>query len=187
MNDVTQLLSQIEAGNRQLIDQLMPLVYDELRAMAAKRMAEERPGHTLQATALVHDVWLRLVDASPARHWTSRRYFFAAAAEAMRRILVDHARAKLAQKRGGQQKRVELEPNIAGAPEIDKAEQAIAISEALDTLTALDAASAELVKLRYFGGFAVTEAAEVLGLSRTEAYQHWRFAKTWLAERLEAT
>ena len=185
MNNVTQILAQIEAGNRQLIDQLLPLVYEELRAMAAKRMAEERPGHTLQATALVHDVWLRLVAASPAGHWTSRRYFFAAAAEAMRRILVDHARMKLAAKRGGEQQRQPLEPTIAASPEADNAERAIAISDALDVLAQLDPASAELCKLRYFGGFTVLEAAELLGLSRSEANHHWRFAKTWLAERLE--
>jgi RNA polymerase sigma factor (TIGR02999 family) len=185
MSDVNHLLSQIEAGNRQLIDQLLPLVYEELRAMAARHMAKEGRGHTLQATALVHDVWLRLVAASPAGHWSSRRYFFAAAAEAMRRILVDHARTKLAVKRGGQQQRVALEPAIAASPETENAERAIAISDALDALAKLDAPSAELAKIRYFGGFTITEAAEVLGLSRTEAYKHWRFAKTWLAERLE--
>lgn len=184
MTPVTQLLSEIESGNRRLIDQLMPLVYDELRAMAARKMAEEKPGHLLEPTALVHDVWLRLVDAAAAQHWSSRKYFFAAAAEAMRRILVDHARARLTEKRGSGRQQADLDPGLIVDDGHAKAEQAIAMNDAIEVLAKLDPASAELVKLRYFGGFSVTEAAELLGLTRTDAYQLWKFAKAWLAERV---
>lgn len=183
MTPVTQILSDIESGNRQLIDQLMPLVYDELRAMAARQMAGEKAGHLLEPTALVHDVWLRLVDAAEAKHWGSRKYFFAAAAEAMRRILVDHARARLAEKRGGARQQADVDPRLIPDDGHAKAQQAIVMNDAIEVLSNLDASCAELVKLRYFGGFSVTEAGEMLGMTRTDAYQLWKFAKAWLAER----
>jgi RNA polymerase sigma factor (TIGR02999 family) len=178
MSDVTQILSQIESGDPSAAADLLPLVYDELRRLAAANLANEHPGQTLQATALVHEAYLRLVDSDKARHWNSRGHFFRAAAEAMRRILVDHARRKRSLKRGGQFKRLELDGLEATGVLPD--EDVLAISEALEKLASHDADKAELVKLRYFAGLSVEDAANVLGISRATADRHWQYAKTWL-------
>jgi RNA polymerase sigma factor (TIGR02999 family) len=176
MSDVTQILSRIEAGDPQASADLLPLVYGELRKLAAAKMAQEQPGQTLQATALVHEAYVRLVDSEKVKQWNSRGHFFGAAAEAMRRILVDCARHKLSLKRGGQMDRVDL----AHGSFTSRPEQLLAVDEALGKLAAEDAEAAELIKLRYYGGFSVVEAAELIGLSKTTAYGHWAFAKAWL-------
>jgi len=178
MSEVTHLLSAIDQGDPKAAEQLLPLVYDELRKLAAAKLAHEKPGQTLQATALVHDAYIRLVDADAAQHWDSRGHFFAAAAEAMRRILVEQARAKGRQKRGGGRQRIDIDA-------IDVAVQAtpdqlLAIDEALDKLHREDAAVCELVKLRYFAGMNVEEAAAALGISVPTAYRHWDYARAWL-------
>ena len=182
--DVTQILSDIEQGDGQAAEQLLPLVYAELRKLAAAKMAQEQPGQTLQATALVHDAYIRLVDVNQAQHWNSRGHFFAAAAEAMRRILVDSARRKKAAKRrrGEQRKGVEL-AEIAVVRDPD---QLLAVHEALDSLGEADAESAELVKLRYFVGLTVEEAAQHLGISARKAKYIWAYARNWLRVNLEA-
>jgi RNA polymerase sigma factor (TIGR02999 family) len=183
MSDVTRILSQIESGDPSAAEQLLPLVYDELRKLAAQRIAQEKPGQTLQGTALVHEAYLRLV-ASPGREsggaqqFNSRGHFFAAAAEAMRRILVEAARHKMRHKHGGERTRVDL-------AEIDVAtrlppDELLLLNEAIDALAAHDQPAAELVKLRYFAGLSVEQAAETLGLSRTAAYRHWTYARAWL-------
>jgi len=178
MSDVTRILSQIETGDPSAAEQLLPLVYDELRRLAAAKLADENPGQTLQATALVHEAYLRLVDIDKARHWNSRTHFFRAAAEAMRRILVDHARRNRSLKRGRGFKRVELD--AIEATGVLPVEDILTISEALEKLAAHDAEKAELVKLRYFAGLSVQDAANVLGISRATADRHWQYAKTWL-------
>ena len=183
MSDVTQILGQIEQGDPSAAEQLLPLVYDELRKLAAARLAQEKPGQTLQATALVHDAYIRLVDVEKAQHWDSRCHFFAAAAEAMRRILVETARRKAREKHGGHLQRVEL-----GAADIamtTSPECLLEIHEALDKLAREDSQAAELVKLRYFAGFSVSEAAEVLGMSRSNAYEQWAYARAWLRCEIE--
>jgi RNA polymerase sigma factor (TIGR02999 family) len=182
MSEVTQILSQIESGDPSSAAELLPLVYDELRRFAAARLAEENPGQTLQATALVHEAYLRLVDVDKARRWNSRVHFFRAAAEAMRRILVDHARGKRSLKRGGEYKRVGLD--AIEATGILPVEDVLTISEALEKLAAYDADKAELVKLRYFAGLSVHDAANALGISRATADRHWQYAKTWLYREL---
>src|SRR5438876_4090045 len=168
MSDVTRILAAIEQGDPHASGQLLPLVYDELRKLAAQRLAQEKPGQTLQATALVHEAYLRLVDVDKAQQWNSRGHFFAAAAEAMRRILIDNARRKQAEKHGGGRQRVDLDQAeaVAAAPP----EDLLALDEALDRLTQHDPAAGNLVKLRYFAGLSVEQAADVLGLSRTNAY-----------------
>ena len=183
MTDVTYILSLIEQGDPKAAEKLLPLVYDELRKLAAQKMAQEAPGHTLQATGLVHEAYLRLVDVDRARQWNSRGYFFAAAAEAMRRILIEHAREKMALKRGGAWQRVPLaEVDLpAGTPP----EDLLALDEALERLTRLDATAAQLVKLRYFTGLSVEEAAAALDLATSTAYRHWTFARAWLHSQLE--
>ena len=187
MSEVTRILSAIEGGDPQAADQLLPLIYDELRKLAAERMAQEKPGQTLQATALVHEADLRLV-ASPGResgesksHWESRGHFFAAAAEAMRRILIDQARRKHSRKRGGNLRRVELDAGalVAGAKD-DAAEDLLALDEALRLLEDEDPLKARLVKLRYFAGLSVAEAAAALGVSVASAKRHWVYARSWL-------
>jgi len=178
LSDVTRILSAIEQGDPAAAEQLLPLVYEELRKLAAQRMAQEKPGQTLQATALVHEAYIRLVDVEKAQHWDSRGHFFAAAAEAMRRILVDSALRKSSRKRGGDYERVELGSNLS-APE-DKAEDILAVDEALNQLSAEDPQAAELVKLRFFGGCSVTQAAEILGISRSSAYRQWAYARAAL-------
>jgi RNA polymerase sigma factor (TIGR02999 family) len=183
MSDVTQILAKIESGDPSASEQLLPLVYDELRKLAAARLKVERPGQTLQATALVHEAYIRLVDQEQAQKWKSRGHFFAAAAEAMRRILVDNARDKLRQKRGGDRQRVELDPldAITTAPPVE----VLAIDDALDALAKDDPQAAELVKLRYYAGFSVAAAAEMIGISRSTAYEHWSYARAWLRREIE--
>jgi RNA polymerase sigma factor (TIGR02999 family) len=188
MNEVTRILSAIEQGQPQAAEQLLPLVYEELRKLAAQKLAHEKPGQTLEATALVHEAYLRLV-ASPGRksgesqpHWDSRGHFFAAAAEAMRRILVENARRKGTRKRGGQARRLDLD-QLAPASD-DRAHDLLALDEALDDLQRHDAQAAELVKLRYFAGLTHQEAAEALGIGRRAADRLWVLARAWLYQQL---
>jgi RNA polymerase sigma factor (TIGR02999 family) len=182
MSEVTRILSAIEQGDTRAAEQLLPLVYDELRKLAAQKLAQEKPGQTLQATALVHEAYLRLVDVDRAQQWNSRGHFFAACAEAMRRILVESARRKQAGKHGGQRKRVDLEKaeTIASIP----SEDLLALDEALDRLTRHDAVAGQLVGLHYFSGLSIEQAAEVMGLSTATAYRHWTFARAWLHGQL---
>jgi RNA polymerase sigma factor (TIGR02999 family) len=178
MSDVTRILSQIESGDPSVAQQLLPLVYDELRKLAAARLAQEKPGHTLQATALVHEAYLRLVDVDQAQHWNSRGHFFAAAAEAMRRILVESARRKRGPRRGGQFQRLDLDCSDPAAeePSVDLA----ALDESLARLEAHDPLAANVVKLRYFAGLTMPEVAAALGIPLRTAERNWQYAKTWL-------
>jgi RNA polymerase sigma factor (TIGR02999 family) len=181
MNDVTRVLYAIEGGDPQAAEQLLPLVYDELRRLAAQKMAHESPGQTLTATALVHEAYLRLVDTEKVQQWNSRGHFFAAAAEAMRRILVERARHKHSLKAGGDRHRLELtdiEP-AAADPNIDL----LALNEVLEKLEKHDQRMAELVKLRFFAGLTIEQAAQVLGISTSTADNDWAYARCWL--RLE--
>jgi RNA polymerase sigma factor (TIGR02999 family) len=182
MSDVTQILSQIEQGDPSAAEQLLPLVYDELRKLAAQKMAQEKPGQTLQATALVHDAYIRLVDVEKVQHWDSRGHFFAAAAEAMRRILVEQARKRNGPKAGGRHQRVELSEigRETGGSQLD----ILDLSEAIDGLAAADPRAAELVKLRYFVGFTRQQAADALGISIATADNDWAYAKGWLKVEL---
>ena len=182
MSDFTQLMNAIEAGNPQAADQLLPLVYDELRRLAAKKLAQERPGHTLDATALVHEAYLRLVGAENPPRFKDRIHFYAAAAEAMRRILVDSARKKKAKKRSGPQQRVEWHDNIEAPVKVT--DDLLAIDEAVTLLATEDAEAAQLVKLRFYIGLSVDEAADVMGLARATAYRTWSYAKAWLRAKL---
>jgi RNA polymerase sigma factor (TIGR02999 family) len=178
MSDVTHILTAIEQGDPHAAEQLLPLVYDELRKLAAQKLAQEKPGQTLQATALVHEAYLRLVDAEKAQQWNSRGHFFAAAAEAMRRILVENARRKNAEHRGGDWKRIDLaEAEIASPSSPDRL---LLLDDALGCLTREDPDAAEVAKLRLFAGLPVEEAAEVLGISRATAFRHWTYARAWL-------
>jgi RNA polymerase sigma factor (TIGR02999 family) len=182
MSGVTRILSAIEQGDPHAAEQLLPLVYDELRKLAAQRLAQEKPGQTLQATALVHEAYLRLVDTEQAQQWNSRGHFFAAAAEAMRRILIENARSKAREKRGGDWQRVDFEElDVATAVSPD---QLVALDEALVRLAALDPLAGELVKLRYFAGLALDQAAKALGVSTATAYRHWAYARAWLRDEL---
>jgi RNA polymerase sigma factor (TIGR02999 family) len=178
MKDVTRILSAIEHGDAGASERLLALVYDELRRLASHKLTQEKPGQTLQATALVHEAYLRLVDIGQAQHWNSRGHFFAAAAEAMRRILVDSARRKHAEKRGGKGNRIDLDAveAVTSAPP----EGLLALDEALEVLGQRDALSAQLVKLRYFAGLSAEQAGAVLGLSRANAYRKLTFARAWL-------
>jgi len=186
MTDVTQILSAIEQGDPSAAEQLLPLVYDELRKLAAQKMANEKPGQTLQATALVHEAYIRLVDVEKARHWDSRGHFFGAAAEAMRRVLVENARRKGRLKRGGGMHRRDLADIDMAAPAMS--EEVLAIDDALSKLECANAPAARLVKLRYFGGLSIREAAETLGVSPRKADQIWAYARAWLlAEMAEST
>ena len=178
MSEVTLILSAIEPGDPWAAEQLLPLVYDELRQLAARKLAQEKPGQTLQATALVHEAYLRLLGGDKAAHWNSRGHFFAAAAEAMRRILVENARRRRCLKHGGACRRVNLDGAAPCAP--GPAEELLALNEALDRLAREDPRKAELVKLRYFTGLSVQEAADVLGISRATADRYWAYAKVWL-------
>jgi RNA polymerase sigma factor (TIGR02999 family) len=183
MSDVTQILSAIDQGDPHAAEQLLPLVYDELRRLAVHKMAEENPGQTLQATALVHEAYMRLVDVDRAQHWNSRGHFFAAAAEAMRRILINRARDKNRQKRGGRRTRVELE----FIERVDDAadDELLAIDEALDELARQHPVCAELVKLRFFAGLSLGESAAALGLARRTADRYWAYARAWLYKTLK--
>jgi RNA polymerase sigma factor (TIGR02999 family) len=185
MSEVTRILSAIEQGDPSAAEQLLPLVYDELRKLAAEKLAQERPGQTLQATALVHEAYLRLVrpasggpDPPQEQHWDGRRHFFAAAAEAMRRILINRARDRGRRKRGGGWRRLRLEHidlSLAEPPD-----ELLDLNDALDKLAQVDPTSAELVKLRFFAGLTLDEAAETLGVVRRTADRYWAFARSWL-------
>lgn len=182
MSHVTQILSQIESGDPSAAEQLLPLVYDELRKLAAARLAQEKPGQTLQATALVHDAYLRLVDADKARHWDSRGHFFSAAAEAIRRILIEKARTKKRVRHGGSRQRVDLEQALSLVEDVG--DPLLALDDALTKFAALEPVKAELVKLRYFAGFSIDEAAGLLGISPTSAKRYWAYARAWLLAEL---
>ena len=183
MKDVTQLLNAAGRSAALTANELLTLVYEELRRLAAAKMASEAPGQTLQATALVHEAWLRLT-GDKRRHWRDRTHFFAAAAEAMRLILVDNARRKRAARHGGGQQRVAM-PEVASAV-VDHDDNVLAVDEALEKFAALDPQKAELVKLRYFVGMTVEEAAEALGISERTAKRYWAFARAWLHEEIKA-
>jgi RNA polymerase sigma factor (TIGR02999 family) len=181
-DEVTSILSAIEQGEPRAAEQLLPLVYSELRKLAAQRLAQEQPGQTLQATALVHEAYIRLVDTEKAQHWNSRGHFFAAAAEAMRRIVLDRARKKRRLRHGGGGRRVEID--LGELPDLVPDVDLLALNEALEQLERDDPVCASLVKLRYFAGLGQGEAAEVLGLPRRTADRHWAFARAWLYDRL---
>jgi RNA polymerase sigma factor (TIGR02999 family) len=178
MNDVTRILSAIEQGDPHAAEQLLPLVYDELRKLAAQKLAQEKPGQTLQATALVHEAYLRMVEGDKAQYWNSRGHFFAASAEAMRRILVDQARRKLSLRRGGNLQRRPIEDQEIEAPE--PSVDLLAVHEALERFQDVDAAAAQIVKLRYFAGLTIPQAAEALGISTSTADRSWAYARAWL-------
>lgn len=184
MSDVTRILSAVERGDPHAAEELLPLVYDELRKLAAQRLAHEQPGQTLDGTALVHEAYLRLVGIEQSPHWNSRGHFFGAAAEAMRRILVENARRKQAEKHGGGLRRVNLDEAdalAAAAPD-----DLLALDEALELLTAHDPIAAQLVKLHCFAGLTVEQAGEALDLSRSNAYRLWTFSRAWLHSQLNA-
>jgi len=178
MSDVTRILFAIEQGDAQAAEQLLPLVYEELRKLAAQKLINEKPGQTLQATALVHEAYIRLVDVDKAQHWVSRGHFFAAAAEAMRRILIERARQKARLKRGGGFRRLSLERLDLAAD--TSPEQLLAFDESVEKLAVDDATAADLVKLLYYAGLGVEQAAQVLGISSATAYRHWAYARAWL-------
>lgn len=182
MSDVTMILSRIERGNPEAAEQLLPIVYDELRKLAAARLANESPEQTLQATALVHEAYIRLVDVEQAPRWDSRGHFFAAAAEAMRRILVESARRKSRTRHGGKVQRVELNPDLISPPNLGV--DLLALDEALHRLELLDERKARLVKLRYFAGLSMSEAAQALGVSLATTERDWRYARVWLLREL---
>ena len=182
MSHVTRILCRIQEGDPSAAEHLLPLVYDELRKLAAQKLAEEKPGQTFQATALVHEAYLRLVDVEKAQHWNSRGHFFAAAAEAIRRILVESARGKAREKRGGDWNRVdfeELDVTTSVTPN-----QLVDLDDALARLAVLDKIAGELVKLRYFAGLSLAEAAEASGISTATAYRHWAYGRAWLSGEL---
>jgi len=183
MSDITRILAAIDAGDPQAAEQLLPLVYAELRQLASSRLAQEKPGQTLQPTALVHEAYLRLVDVEQSQHWNSKGHFFGAAAEAMRRILVEKARQKLGPQRGGEWVRIPFDHDLGIANQ--GAEEILKIHDALDDLARESPIKAELVKLRFFAGFSHQQAAEVLGLSRTTADRYWAYAKAFLFAALQ--
>ena len=182
MSEVTRILCAIEQGDPRAAEQLLPLVYEALRRLAAEQMAREKPGHTLQATALVHEAYLRLVEGEQAAHWNSRGHFFAAAAEAMRRILVEGARRKKTRKHGGGGRRVELSGIESAEPA--RPETWLLLDDALTGLAQEDPDAAQIAKLRLFAGLSVEEAGEALGISRASAFRHWTYARAWLQARL---
>ena len=182
MNEITRLLRAFQHGEASASGELVRLVYDELRRLAAAQMAREKPGHTLQPTALVHEAWLRLVDAEGKAHFENRAHFFSVAAEAMRCILIDAARRKLAARHGGGQRLENLDAIEIGAPDTD--ERVLAVHEALERLAALDAEKAGVVKLRYFVGMSVEETAEALGICERTVRRHWTFARAWLFDAI---
>jgi RNA polymerase sigma factor (TIGR02999 family) len=185
MSEVTRILSAIEDGDPHAAEQLLPLVYNELRRLAAEKLARESPGQTLQATALVHEAYVRLVDVETVQHFNSRGHFFAAAAEAMRRILVEQARRRNAAKRGGRAHRQELDESAIAAskPAVD----VLALHEALERLAKVDSPSANLVKLRFFAGLTMSEAAEALAMSVRSAHDLWAYARSWLRREIGAS
>jgi RNA polymerase sigma factor (TIGR02999 family) len=183
MSEVTRVLSLIEQGDPVAPEQLLPLVYDELRKLATAKLAQERPGQTLQATALVHEAYLRLVDVEQAQRWNSRGHFFAAAAEAMRRILVDQARRRLTLRRGGNLQRQPIEDQEIEAPEPSL--DLVAVHEALERFESVDAQGAQVVKMRFFAGLTIPEVAEALGISNSTADRSWAYARAWLHRALK--
>jgi len=182
MSEVTRILSAIEQGDLRAAEELLPLVYDELRKLAAQKLAQENPGQTLQATALVHEAYVRLVDVEKAQHWDSRGHFFAAAAEAMRRILVDNARRHRAQKRGGGFERIDL-PELAERSQNEQVDL-LALDDALKKLEEQHPQKARVVKLRFFAGCTLEETAQLLGIARATAQRHWAYARAWLFGQL---
>ena len=182
MTEVTRILAALERGDPLAAGQLLPLVYGELRKLAAQHLAREKPGQTLQPTALVHEAYLRLVGKGDAPHWQGRGHFFAAAAEAMRRILVEQARRKRSLKRAGERRRLDL--NVEEPAEVERGEPLLALDEALDRLEARDPDKARLVKLRYFAGLTIEQAAETLAISVTTANRWWTYARAWLHEEI---
>jgi len=182
VSEVTRILSAIEEGDPHAADHLLPLVYDELRRLAAAKLAQEKPGQTLESTALVHEAYLRLVDTEKAQHWNSRGHFFAAAAEAMRRILVDNARHKRSKKAGGERIRLDLDQLAAATS--DRHDDVLDIDAALVGLASADPQAAELVKLRYFAGLTIPQAADALGISPRSADFLWAYARAWLLRSL---
>ena len=182
VNEITRLLQAFRLGESNAGGELLRVVYEELRRLAAAQMAREKPGHTLQPTALVHEAWMRLVDADGKAQFENRAHFFSVAAEAMRCLLIDAARRKLAARHGGGQQRTDLDGIEIAAPDTD--ERVLAVHEALERLTAVDAEKAEVVKLRYFVGLGVQETAEALGISERTARRHWTFARAWLFDSI---
>ncbi len=182
MSDVTRILSALEAGDLNAAERLLPLVYDELRKLSAQKLAQEKPGQTLQATALVHEAYVRLVDVEKVQHWNSRGHFFAAAAEAMRRILIERARQRQRLRHGGERKRVDINEVDIAVP--DSEADLLALSESLDLLAAENQMVADVVKLRYFAGLTIEQTAEALGISVRTANRHWAYARAWLYQRL---
>src|SRR6516162_6745314 len=185
MSEVTQILAAIEQGDPHAAEQLLPLVYEELRRLAAEKLAHEQPGQTLQATALVHEAYLRLVDVEQARHWNSRGHFFAAAAEAMRRILVENARRKQSRKHGGHLARQDFDAVDVAAPETS--DELLALDEAIEKLAAQDQAAADVVQLRFFAGLPLPEVAKLLGISPRTADRLWAYARAWLHQEIRAS
>jgi RNA polymerase sigma factor (TIGR02999 family) len=183
MDAITQALDAIEQGDPHAASQLLPLVYEELRKLAAQKLAQEKPGQTLQATALVHEAYLRLVEGDKAPHWNGRGHFFAACAEAMRRILVDQARRKLSLRRGGNRQRHPIQDREIEAPE--PSVDVLAVHEALERFQGVDATAAQIVKLRYFAGLTIPQAAEALSISTSTADRSWAYARAWLHTALK--
>jgi RNA polymerase sigma factor (TIGR02999 family) len=185
LEQITQILGQLDSGDPEAAHKLLPLVYDELRRLAAARLKHERSDHTLQATALVHEAWLRIAgdDQADDKKWNSRGHFFGAAAEAMRRILVDHARAAMAEKRGGDRNRIELE--TWNHPAANRPEKLLELDEAIEKLGQQDAVKAELVKLRFFAGMTAKDAASVLNISSATAERYWAYARAWLHTEMQ--
>lgn len=182
MSDVTQILSKIESGDPRASDELLPLVYDELRKLAAAKLANEKPGQTLQATALVHDAYIRLVDVEQAQHWDSRGHFFAAAAQAMRRILINRAIQKKTVKHGGDRKRIELDEVLIA--EDKQPERILLLDEALQRLEQIDERKGKIVMLRYFAGLSIEETSQALEISPATVKREWQFARTWLQKEM---
>jgi RNA polymerase sigma factor (TIGR02999 family) len=187
MNDVTQILSRIEDGDGKAAEELLPLVYEELRKLAAQKMAQEKPGQTLQATALVHEAYLRLMDAATAQHWNSRRHFFLAAAEAMRRILVENSRRKRSEKAGGKMRRIDLDEAEATLALNPSPDDMLALDEGLAKLANVDTGAADVAKLRLFGGLTSEEAADQLGISHRTGFRHWAYARAFLRVELQGS
>jgi len=183
MSDVTLILNAVEQGDSRAVDELLPAVYQELRQLAAQKLSHERPGQTFQATALVHEAYLRLI-APESQCFNNRAHFFAAAAEAMRRILIENARRKASLKRGGDYQRIRLD-KVEIAFDADEPDNLIALDAALTKLSKEDALKAELVKLRFFTGLSISQAAEIVGVSRATAIRHWSFARTWLLHEIK--